>query len=211
MNGSAYDSSGGSSAPTTHPAPFLAPSGPSSLQNTQSSEISARLPSSLDCCLPFCPLRERGRSHCTALAAPQPEGCGTLLSEVKGRQCFQTVTCFTQRDSSTPKAFLIRESCIQVLHFVPVGVLELVAECVTHQASQVCKIPGGSWHEENWPCVVPHQQSDGISPLWLTHHPQCASRLLSPLEKLLHQRLKDQGFLFPEWQLAEPRPPHQLG
>lgn len=38
---------------------------------------------------------------------------GTLLSEVKGRQCFQAVTCFTQLDSLTPKAFLIRESCIQ--------------------------------------------------------------------------------------------------
>lgn len=69
-----------------------------------------------------------------------------------------------------PKAFLIRESCIQVLCFVPVGVLGLVAAGMILQESQVCKIPGGSWHAADRPCMVPHQQSEDISPLRPTHH-----------------------------------------
>lgn len=30
--------------------------------------------------------------------------------------------------------------------------------------------PRGSWHEADQPCVVPHQQSEDISPLQLSHH-----------------------------------------
>lgn len=70
-----------------------------------------------------------------------------------------------------PKAFIIRESCIQIIYLVPVGVLGLVAACMILQESQVCKIQAGSWHGADVPCMVPHKQSEDISPLQPTHHP----------------------------------------
>ena len=47
----------------------------------------------------------------------------------------------------SPKAFLTSKSSIHVLHFVPVGVLGLVAACMILQESQVCEIQEGLRHE----------------------------------------------------------------
>lgn len=157
--------------PPTHPAQGL-----SSLQeDTQSGSITAHLSSSLNCCLPPCPFKE-GVDEVTvlpSLAPPQPEGWGTLLIEVKGRLFSSSHMLHPAGLSSPPPehSLLGKESCIQALHFVPVGVLGLVAACMILQESQVCRIPGGSWHEADPPRMVPHQKSEDISPLRPTHNP----------------------------------------
>lgn len=153
-------------APKTHPAQVPAPSGPSSLQ-----EHTAHQPSSAHCCLPPSD-REGMESLCTPSAAPPQPELGHLLSEVKGNSTLQQSHASSSWTLLPPphKAFLIRESCMQALHFVPIGVLGLVAACMILQESQVCQVPGGSWHEADRPCVVPHQQSEDISPLQLSHH-----------------------------------------
>lgn len=121
---------------------------------------------------------------------------GTPPSEVRDRYPFQTITCVTQLKSAPfpTKPFSPGKAASKPLLCscwgTRVGGSQL-------QESKVCQIPGGLVACRQTMPGSPPRVRGCLTPM--AHLPplQCASQLLSPLEKFLHQKRKDQVFLHP--------------